>query len=79
MSCSDKSPDLIPKVLLVDDELAFGRAVQRHLERHGYSCEHVCSLEGARESLTTESPNLLILDMKLLTDNLGWNFFVLRN
>ena len=69
MSCSDKSPDLIPKVLLVDDELAFGRAVQRHLEKHGYFCEHVCSLEGARESLTTDSPSLLILDMKLPDGN----------
>tara|TARA_B100001939_G_C16725508_1_gene523132 strand:- start:161 stop:739 length:579 start_codon:yes stop_codon:yes gene_type:complete len=69
MSCSDKSPDLIPKVLLVDDELAFGRAVQRHLEKHGYFCEHVCSLEGAREFLTTESPSLLILDMKLPDGN----------
>ena len=65
MNHFDKTTGLIPKVLLVDDEQAFGRAVQRHLEKDGYFCEHVFSLEGAREFLTTQSPSLLILDMKL--------------
>tara|TARA_B100000579_G_C22826364_1_gene853362 strand:- start:494 stop:1072 length:579 start_codon:yes stop_codon:yes gene_type:complete len=65
MNHFDKTTGLIPKVLLVDDEQAFGRAVQRHLEKDGYFCEHVCSLEGAREFLMTQSPSLLILDMKL--------------
>ena len=69
MSYSDKNPDMTDKVLLVDDERAFGRAVQRHLEKDGYSCEHVSSLEGARESLTIHTPSLLILDMKLPDGN----------
>ena len=69
MSHSDENPDVISMVLLVDDEQAFGRAVQRHLEKDGYFCEHVCSLEGAREFLMTKSPSLLILDMKLPDGN----------
>ena len=69
MKNTDKNPDLIPKVLLVDDEQAFGRAVQRRLKKDGYSCDHVCSLEQARESLKTQSPVLLILDMQLPDGN----------
>ena len=69
MSSTDKNPDLMPKVLLVDDEHAFGRAVQRRLKKDGYFCDHVCSLEQARESLKTQSPVLLILDMQLPDGN----------
>ncbi|MBC7698020.1 MAG: sigma-54-dependent Fis family transcriptional regulator, partial [Bacteroidia bacterium] len=38
------------KLLIVEDEVLFARAVMRKLQKAGYECEHVESLQDARAS-----------------------------
>jgi len=53
------------RVLLVEDELLFARAVGRRLEKAGYICELADSLARGREAVGRALPDLLLLDMRL--------------
>lgn len=53
------------KILLVDDELSFGRLMKRILEDNGYSCTAVTSGAAALESLRLESFDLVMTDINM--------------
>ena len=55
------------RILLVEDEEIFARAVVKSLERAGYYCKAVATLKEARIQLSNEvnDYNLVILDMRL--------------
>lgn len=57
------------KLLIVEDEALFARAVMRRLQKAGYECEHVESLQDARSVLRQFMPDIVLLDMRLPDGN----------
>jgi DNA-binding NtrC family response regulator len=57
------------KVLIVEDEVLFARAVMRRLQKSGYECAHVENLQDARNILKQFSPDIVLLDMRLPDGN----------
>ena len=53
------------RVLVVEDSQPVGALVRRSLEREGFVVEVVSDLRSARESLGTESPDVVVLDVEL--------------
>lgn len=59
------------RVLVVDDETLFGRAVMRRFLQLGYRCALASTLAEAREELQSEPATLVLLDLRL-PDGLGF-------
>lgn len=57
------------KILIVEDEALFARAVMRRLQKAGYECEHVESLQDARLVSRQFAADILLLDMRLPDGN----------
>ncbi len=57
------------RVLLVEDEVIFARAVAKRLQQAGYDCEHAATLEDGRELVRQMVPDLVLLDMRLPDGN----------
>ncbi|HEY0843352.1 sigma-54 dependent transcriptional regulator [Methylotenera sp.] len=57
------------KVLIVEDEALFARAVVRRLQKSGYECAHVESLQDARNIVRQFTPDVVLLDMRLPDGN----------
>lgn len=57
------------KILIVEDEVLFARAVMRRLQKAGYECAHVESLQDARAIFKQFSPDVVLLDMRLPDGN----------
>jgi DNA-binding NtrC family response regulator len=57
------------KVLIVEDEVLFARAVLKRLQKAGYECEHVESLQDARTIVKQFLPDIVLLDMRLPDGN----------
>ncbi len=53
------------RVLIVDDEAVFARAVDRRLSKVGYACSIAATLREARQALEDREPHLVLLDMRL--------------
>lgn len=69
------------KVLIVEDETLFARAVTRQLQKSGYECAHVESVHDAREIVRQFIPDIVLLDMRLPDGN-GLDllpFFLVKN
>ena len=69
------------KILIVEDEALFARAVMRRLQKANYECAHVESVQDARDIVKQFSPDIVLLDMRLPDGN-GLDllpFFVARN
>lgn len=69
------------KVLIVEDEVLFARAVMRRLQKSNYESAHVESVEDARNIVRQFSPDIVLLDMRLPDGN-GLDllpFFVAKN
>jgi len=69
------------KVLIVEDEALFARAVVRRLQKAGYECAHVEAVQDARDIVKQFAPDIVLLDMRLPDGN-GLDllpFFVARN
>lgn len=69
------------KVLIVEDEALFARAVMRRLQKSNYECAHVESVQDARDIVKQFSPDIVLLDMRLPDGN-GLDllpFFVAKN
>ncbi len=57
------------KILIVEDEVLFARAVMRRLQKAGYECAHVESLQDARTIFRQFPPDIVLLDMRLPDGN----------
>ncbi len=57
------------KVLIVEDEALFARAVVRRLQKAGYECVHVENLLAASAALKQFAPDMVLLDMRLPDGN----------
>jgi len=69
------------KVLIVEDEALFARAVMRRLQKSNYECAHVESVQDARDITKQFIPDIVLLDMRLPDGN-GLDllpFFVAKN
>lgn len=53
------------RVLVVEDEALFARAVVKRLSKAGYSCEHAETLQDGRAILKQFAPDMVLLDMRL--------------
>lgn len=62
---SAEVPVLEKKILLVEDETVFAKAVKKHLERADYKVFLAGDLEIARKELNEHVPDLILLDMRL--------------
>lgn len=56
-------------VLIVEDEALFARAVMRQLQKSGYECAHVESIQDAHDIVRQFSPDIVLLDMRLPDGN----------
>ncbi len=61
------------RVLIVDDEAVFARAVSKRLRRAGLECEVAGTLGDAAAALARNPPDLMLLDMRL-PDGSGLDF-----
>ncbi len=59
----------IPKLLIVEDEVLFARAVMRKLQKSGYECEHAENIQEARAIAKQFLPDIVLLDMRLPDGN----------
>ncbi|MDT7850004.1 sigma-54 dependent transcriptional regulator [Methylophilus sp. VKM B-3414] len=57
------------KILLVEDEALFARAVVKRLQKAGFECEHAESLSDARLLIKQFEPDMALLDMRLPDGN----------
>ena len=57
------------KVLIVEDEVLFARAVFKRLQKAGYACEHAETIANGREIARQFMPDLVLLDMRLPDGN----------
>jgi len=57
------------KVLIVEDEVLFARAVAKRLQKANYECEHAENLGDARLLAKQFLPDLVLLDMRLPDGN----------
>ncbi|MEE8261084.1 MAG: sigma-54 dependent transcriptional regulator [Gammaproteobacteria bacterium] len=66
-------PVLKKRVLVVEDEAVFAKAVCKQLERAGYQCAVAATLDAARSKFQEITPDLILLDMRL-PDGSGLDF-----
>jgi len=69
---SDESSTVLKqqfKILIVEDEVLFARAVMRRLQKANYECAHVESVADARNIVKQFSPDIVLLDMRLPDGN----------
>jgi two-component system response regulator RegA len=59
------------QLLVVEDDDAFARTLQRSFERRGYAVLRASSLEQVRELLATQQPGYAVVDLKLAGDASG--------
>lgn len=57
------------KILLVEDEVLFARAVVKRLQKAGFECEHAETLHDARLLVKQFEPDIALLDMRLPDGN----------
>ncbi|MGE0385901.1 MAG: sigma-54-dependent transcriptional regulator [Gammaproteobacteria bacterium] len=62
-----------PRVLVVEDEPLFAKAVSKRLERAGFACELAPTLAQARDACSRALADLILLDMRL-PDGSGLDF-----
>ena len=57
------------KILIVEDEVLFARAVLKRLQKAGFECEHAETLQDGRAVAKQFLPDLVLLDMRLPDGN----------
>lgn len=73
MKSSESSPTAAARVLVVEDEALFARAIARRLEKAGYAVEVAPSLREAEGRWLAAGADLMLLDMRL-PDGSGLDF-----
>ncbi|MDQ3196697.1 MAG: sigma-54 dependent transcriptional regulator [Pseudomonadota bacterium] len=61
------------RILLIEDEALFARAVKKRLEKAGHECALAGTLANGRELLRNSPPELILLDLRLPDGN-GFDF-----
>ena len=66
-----ETPQLNPakKLLIVEDEVLFARAVQKRMQKAGFDCEHAETLQNGRAVAKQLEPDIVLLDMRLPDGN----------
>jgi two-component system response regulator RegA len=59
------------QLLIVEDDDAFARTLQRSFERRGYEVLRACSLEQVRDVLADHDPGYAVVDLKLAGEASG--------
>ena len=54
------------RILIVEDEALFGRAVAKRLQQAGYECKHAETLAQGRDQARQLIPDLVLLDMSII-------------
>ncbi len=57
------------KILIVEDESLFARAVLKRMQKAGFECEHAETLQDARAVVKQFEPDIALLDMRLPDGN----------
>lgn len=57
------------KVLIIEDEVLFARAVARCLQKNNFECEHAENIADARSLMKQFLPDMVLLDMRLPDGN----------
>jgi two-component system, NtrC family, response regulator AtoC len=57
------------KILIVEDEVLFARAVLKRMQKAGYVCEHAETLRDGRAIVKQFEPDIVLLDMRLPDGN----------
>jgi two-component system, NtrC family, response regulator AtoC len=57
------------KILIVEDEVLFARAVLKQMQKAGFECEHAESLQDGRAIANQFQPDIVLLDMRLPDGN----------
>jgi DNA-binding NtrC family response regulator len=57
------------KILIVEDESLFARAVLKRMQKAGFECEHAETLQDARALVKQFEPDIALLDMRLPDGN----------
>lgn len=57
------------KILIIEDDVVFGRSIGNWLKKQGMECRHVTALAPARKSLASEEFDLILADLRLPDGN----------
>lgn len=57
------------KILVIEDDVVFGRSIGNWLKKQGMECRHVTALAPARKSLASEEFDLVLADLRLPDGN----------
>ena len=57
------------KILIIEDDVVFGRSINNWLKKQGMECRHVTALAPARKSLASEEFDLVLADLRLPDEN----------
>lgn len=71
-SSSESKPTLFninKKILIVEDEVLFARAVAKRLQKDGFECGHAETIADGRQLSKQLEPDLVLLDMRLPDGN----------
>ncbi len=68
--------DFLPRVLMLDDDERLQHVVREFLEGHGFAVSALSSGKGLAQTLETEHPDILLLDVMLPGDD---GFTILRD
>jgi DNA-binding NtrC family response regulator len=60
-----EEPITMAKILIIDDEVVFGRSVAHALSRNGHECRSLSSAEEGLASYDAHRPDIILLDVKL--------------
>ncbi len=62
------------KILIIDDDHDYAAALKIVLENNGYEVNHAANIQDGRQSVTTNRPNLIILDVMMDRHTDGFDF-----
>lgn len=57
------------KILVIEDDMIFGRSIGNWLRKQGMECSHVATLASARKTLASDEFDLVIADLRLPDGN----------
>ena len=62
---SSGAPEALGEILVVDDEVVVGNSIRKILEPRGYHVEHAETPQGALNTLSEKSVDIILLDLRI--------------